>query len=151
MNKKICAIEGCNKKHYALNLCRMHYARQKRNGDLLTFFQKSNQNKIGNRFGNLVIIGLEDHHNAICKCDCGNIRYIPLGDLKLGKRVSCGCIYRSKIMRKLNREKAKNVSFKCNRYYEDYINGLSYSEIGKKYNVSKQAVGASLKKAFIII
>ena len=31
--KKLCSIDGCDKKHYARGWCRVHYERWKRNGD----------------------------------------------------------------------------------------------------------------------
>lgn len=47
--------------------------------------------KVGDRFGRLVVIALNDAHpwTATCRCDCGNIKSLP--DCRLRRAHSCGC------------------------------------------------------------
>lgn len=47
-------------------------------------------NVIGNRYGNLTVIGRDiNTHMWLCKCDCGNTRLVKSGHLERTK--SCGC------------------------------------------------------------
>ena len=52
--------------------------------------------KVGDRFGNLVVIGTsEPRHKErtyICKCDCGNEKVIKSYNLFHGISTSCGCM-----------------------------------------------------------
>lgn len=54
------------------------------------------------RFGLLVVIRPTDQrasNGAViweCMCDCGNITYVPLGQLTRGHTLSCGCRHKSK-------------------------------------------------------
>lgn len=50
----------------------------------------------GQRFGKLTVISKEparadEKTRWLCKCDCGNTRVITSGDLRTGRRKSCGC------------------------------------------------------------
>jgi hypothetical protein len=52
---------------------------------------------VGRRFGKLVVLEYAYSKGKPywkCKCDCGNEKVINGGDLKLGKRMSCGCFTR---------------------------------------------------------
>ena len=54
-------------------------------------------NLIGKKFGKLTVIkdtGLRQRNFKIweCQCDCGNIAYVPTGNLTTGNTSSCGCI-----------------------------------------------------------
>ena len=54
---------------------------------------------VGQRFGKLVVLESTDqryHHSIVwkCKCDCGNIKYVPTDMLKNGHTKSCGCLIR---------------------------------------------------------
>lgn len=56
-----------------------------------------NSNLIGKKFGKLLIIDKTDlrkYQNIVwkCKCDCGNITYVPTNSLTKGDTKSCGCI-----------------------------------------------------------
>jgi hypothetical protein len=46
---------------------------------------------IGDRFGSLVVLGLEGQHR-LCACDCGTKKRIRVDHLKSGATVSCGCV-----------------------------------------------------------
>ena len=54
----------------------------------------------GQRFGRLVAVkrlGLDisrQHSMWLCKCDCGNIKAVSIGNLKAGDTASCGCLAR---------------------------------------------------------
>ena len=56
----------------------------------------------GRRFGLLVAINPTDKRSSggsiiwQCLCDCGNITYVPLGQLTRGHTLSCGCRHKSK-------------------------------------------------------
>lgn len=55
------------------------------------------KNLIGQKFNKLTVINKTDQRisGAIvweCQCDCGNICYIPTGNLKSGHTKSCGCL-----------------------------------------------------------
>ena len=60
-------------------------------------FNKLTKNEIGNRYGKLVVIemdnqrGNRNHIQWICKCDCGNIKSVYGADLRSGNTQSCGC------------------------------------------------------------
>lgn len=65
------------------------------------------ENLTGRRFGRLTVIEKSDKRtkNGLilwkCKCDCGNIRYIPTSRLKQGFSTSCGC-YSRELQRQLH-------------------------------------------------
>lgn len=55
----------------------------------------------GNRYGRLVAISFDCNKEYksgrkvrkwLCRCDCGNYKSIPIGDLRNGKVKSCGCL-----------------------------------------------------------
>lgn len=57
----------------------------------------------GKRFGRLVVAGLCGHNKygqAIwaCKCDCGNISKVRGSDLRTGRTLSCGCLWKERIV-----------------------------------------------------
>lgn len=53
---------------------------------------------VDNRFGRLVVkskLELRNKQGAViweCVCDCGSVRFIPTGQLKSGKSLSCSCL-----------------------------------------------------------
>ncbi len=49
---------------------------------------------LGERFGKLVVIGLEDPINPTLLCDCGNLDKTPRNNLVRGRKTSCGCLPR---------------------------------------------------------
>lgn len=58
---------------------------------------KSNtKDKTGQRIGSLTVLGPTDQRKSgsivwKCKCDCGNITYVPTSNLREGHTTSCGC------------------------------------------------------------
>lgn len=51
---------------------------------------------VGRRFGRLVVIareGSDRYHNPLwlCSCDCGAMRVVAGGNLRVGHTISCGC------------------------------------------------------------
>ena len=49
------------------------------------------------RFGSLVAISYDDNKQAwLCKCDCGNTKYIKGSSLLKGATTSCGCLTKAK-------------------------------------------------------
>lgn len=57
---------------------------------------KRTNNLIGQRFGKLVVVGLDDKVTRktywICQCDCGNIKSVRSDSLQCGAIKSCGCL-----------------------------------------------------------
>lgn len=59
----------------------------------------------GKRFGRLTAIKptyIRDINGSVvwkCKCDCGNIKFVTLPNLKNGSTKSCGCLKKEKIRR----------------------------------------------------
>ncbi|HLO11332.1 MAG TPA: hypothetical protein VK190_03625 [Pseudoneobacillus sp.] len=69
------------------------------------------ENVTGKRYGKLVAIEIDINARSTrtvwkCKCDCGNITYVSLSDLKNGKTKSCGCL-RAEFLRTGVAQKAK--------------------------------------------
>lgn len=54
----------------------------------------SNQELIGRRFGRYVVIDIcpENNRKVLCRCDCGNERYVDKFNLLGNKTHSCGCL-----------------------------------------------------------
>lgn len=60
----------------------------------------------GQRFGMLTVLYLDTTVQRtsqepiwfVCRCDCGNIKSIRAGDIKSGKRMSCGCYVHTKFL-----------------------------------------------------
>ena len=52
---------------------------------------------VGNRYGNLTVLDVSDNVDPqgrtllYCRCDCGNIAYVPAYRLRNGNTKSCGC------------------------------------------------------------
>ena len=79
-------------------LCRCKCGREKK---VWAKFLKSGQSKscghsiieerLGDKFGHLRVIGRENLYRWICKCDCGNIVVVSGQNLLSGKTQSCGC------------------------------------------------------------
>lgn len=78
----------------------------------------------GKKFNNLTVIrrateeewprGTGKHAKWLCKCDCGNLRFVDSGDLKNGRAKSCGC---------KNREKAKELAYNLGKsHFKDLTN-----------------------------
>lgn len=77
--------------------CKCGYVKEIRGYNLrhpssATSYTCNHRVKIGDKFGKLTIT--ERYPNMICKCrcDCGNDVILPLGNLLVGSRTSCGCI-----------------------------------------------------------
>ena len=57
--------------------------------------------------------GAGRHAKWLCRCDCGNIRFVDSGDLKNGNAKSCGCKNREKareLAKELGKKKFKNLT-----------------------------------------
>lgn len=89
------------------------------------------ENLIGQRFGRLVVIGLDENLTQlrgrgywVCKCDCGKICSVKACYLKNGMQKSCGC-YKKEIVIRQHEEGRKT-----NRYvdYGDYMEGFDNNE-----------------------
>lgn len=76
----------------------------------------NNTIKIGDKFGRWTVIEINTVNPeskakkppkmALCRCECGTIRYKEYRDLKSGRSKSCGCL-RNEQVRKRNMEKGK--------------------------------------------
>ena len=85
---------------------------------------KRREDLTGKRFGRLVVLGFHGHNKGgqaiwVCKCDCGNISNVRGGDLRTGRVLSCGCLWRERII------KAKT------------IHGMSHSDFYATYRNMK--------------
>lgn len=74
---------------------------------------KMGKNLIGNRYGKLVVIGVDNVNPGflVCRCDCGNIKSIRKCNLlkKSGATQSCGCL-RKEHGRELGRRMSENLA-----------------------------------------
>ena len=78
----------------------------------------------GKKFGRLTVIefyGINKHGHSIwmCKCDCGNTAIVASSDLRSGRTLSCGCLWRERIV------EAKTT------------HGMSHSEVYAEYKDMK--------------
>lgn len=71
----------------------------------------------GQRYGHLIVIAFAYVKNKsaywLCKCDCGGEVVVRVGDLKLGRVISCGCMKSS-----VGEENIKNILDQNNFWYE---------------------------------
>ena len=70
---------------------------------------------IGKRYGRLTVIeiaGKGSHNRTLmkCKCDCGNEKVVPFGNLNTGRSNSCGCLERENYERLGNLNKTHGES-----------------------------------------
>ena len=63
----------------------------------------------GRKFGRLTIVRFSHRKNSnsywLCKCECGNLKIVAVGNLKSGHTLSCGCLRKEK-----NTERFENKS-----------------------------------------
>ena len=86
-------------------------------------------NVIGKRFGLLMAIKPTERRGSNgaviweCLCDCGNITYVPLGQLTRGHTLSCGCRHKSKWEMFIeNLLTSLNVDFISQKRFSDCVN-----------------------------
>ncbi len=85
------------------------------------------KNLIGQKFGKLLVIDRTEKRmsGAIiweCQCDCGNIVYVPTGNLKSGHTMSCGCNKTSHGEARIAEILAKNhIPFETQKVFQDCI------------------------------
>ena len=53
--------------------------------------RKPKDDLAGKTFNKLLVIKYEKKKGWLCKCECGNIKYVSSNDLKRGHTTSCGC------------------------------------------------------------
>lgn len=110
---------GCLQKEIANGVGKQTivYAKQRQ----MELTDKTNQ-----RFGRLTALSLEyskewNKPRWKCLCDCGNVCYIPSGDLSTGNTTSCGCLRsrgEEKIAALLNQN---NILFEKEKVFEDCV------------------------------
>lgn len=68
------------------------------------------QNVSGKKFGRLLVVSCypiyqEDSKPPAwqCKCDCGNVTYVPTGRLTSGNTKSCGCIHKEQLVARVRK------------------------------------------------
>lgn len=104
--------------------------------------KKERYDIIGNRFGQLTVIGRESsgsHARFLCRCDCGKEIVVRGDSLRSGKTVSCGCGKKSDLkIKQLEdardlQEHTSNVFFKgtISKNNTSGINGVSKLKSGK--------------------
>ena len=93
-------------------------------------YESNKYNIAGMKFGYLYVTDTFISNNSqrywLCKCKCGNEKYIPTRNLICGKTVSCGCYA---IEKRKNRKGENNPNFK---------HGKSHKRLYTIYNCMKQ-------------
>lgn len=85
---------------------------------------KLREDLTGKRFGRLTVMEFYGHNKYgqtiwTCECECGNVTHVCGSDLRSGSTLSCGCLWRERII------KAKTT------------HGMSHSEIYAEYRNMK--------------
>lgn len=67
-------------------------------GKAIAVRKRCSKDLAGRRFGRLIAIraaGDDGHHHSLwlCRCDCGNLAKVAIGQLIQGKTRSCGCLH----------------------------------------------------------
>lgn len=86
---------------------------------------KIREDLTGRKFGRLTVTGFHGRNKYgqpiwACKCDCGNTSRVTSSDLRSGKTLSCGCLWKERIM------EAKTT------------HGMAHSEVYAEYNNMKK-------------
>lgn len=85
---------------------------------------------IGHKYGKLLVIEKTDKRSSgksgnivwKCKCDCGNITYVPGNHLRSGHTSSCGCINYSKGEKKIEDIlKENNIKYQKQYTFNDLV------------------------------
>lgn len=86
--------------------------------------KKANVN-IGDRFGRLTIIrevGKRGNFRFFeCKCDCGAIRVVAMGNLRKGTTKSCGCLHTERNRQPRTKRQSENYKFRRTRLYNIWV------------------------------
>lgn len=96
------------------------------------------KNLIGEKYGRLTVLEYIGSNGAQslwkCQCECGNIVNATTGDLRSGKKQSCGCLYID------NARKLGKAAKKYNIYVEDgeYYKGFSLVYPDKFFLIDKE-------------
>lgn len=93
-----CSVPGCNIKHFALDYCRKHHIRFKRNGTTDSIYQKSNYNKIDStkdhrkgRRGSIAVNYINDvKQKATARGKDWNLTHIQAYHLMINECSYCG-------------------------------------------------------------
>lgn len=99
------------------------------------------EERLGDRFGYLRVIGREDSYRWICECECGNITVVNGQNLLSGKTQSCGC--KSSGNPKYTKQDIENIieSLKTELNRKPY-----FFELAERLNVVESAVYNYLNK-----
>jgi DNA-binding NarL/FixJ family response regulator len=138
----MCTFCGCEKV-YAKGYCSKCYARYRKHGTA-EYMRKTI--RVGDRFFRLEVIEKLKNSQCRCKCDCGKTTAVFSSCLKAGQTRSCGC-YQKELVRKYHN--FKPVTARQKEVYTLYQKGMSYQEIGKKLNVTRQAIGSIMKSCAV--
>lgn len=72
------------------------------------------KNLIGEKFGRLTVIGLDDRDSKktywVCQCDCGNTKSVRSDSLQEGRIKSCGCLKREQDRKNLTANHSHKMS-----------------------------------------
>lgn len=100
---------------------------------------KAKRPKVGDRFGHWTVLHPMNPDNSItCVCECGNKRDLQLGNLTLGKTLSCGCVdtWSSSGEKELkgwlrtlgfNPKKSRKMGFEIDLFIESKQLGIEYN------------------------
>lgn len=87
----------------------------------------------GQRFGRLVVIrdsGERTNSSDViweCKCECGEISFVRLWDLKAGRAKSCGCLFKE-----LSSKRMKTKGHRNKMKGKDLVEGTDLSKLTQK-------------------
>ncbi len=94
---KTCIVIGCQRKYHARGLCKLHYMRKWKTGEIFSEIPpKKKMDIAGMKFGRLLVMkeSHTDRHGQSyweCVCDCGSNRIVRGSALWNNKTKSCGC------------------------------------------------------------
>lgn len=102
--------------------------------------RKYAEERIGERYGNLVITGY-DHMGKYrsyykCHCDCGNDCVIALQNMTCGKTKSCGCLRKTNHRGHTAAERRSPITEKCAAWLIKHFKHTKNDDIVEKWNIS---------------
>lgn len=92
MGDTTCSVAGCQKPTKRSGYCYGHYMKNWRYGTPTPVHPNRSRNIAGLRFGALVALSRADQ-KWLCRCDCGDLTVVRLGDLNRGTAISCGASF----------------------------------------------------------
>ena len=128
MISKECSVNECLKTKVGKGLCATHYARYKKHGHT----QNPSINLTGTRYGRLVVTSnsetRKERRYLECICDCGNVVFKLMQNLRKGVTTHCGCSRKSKFKGLSRTTEYRSWYAMRSRCYD--INNMDYNLYG---------------------